>query len=196
MKDMLPVGEGYKQRTINAMNVAQSVRGIEMYAGSLGFSNPSQFLRMIPEGAIVLDNGSGSAVFVNELSSLRSDVSVVNLNPTFSQRDFRKNRVFPQTDIEIAALNPELPFKPESFDVTLDVFASVRFAAQVGASPLKMIDELIRVTKKGGLIAAGPMPMGVSLDEVEKHLSRKKGLRFTIRKGGISAIAAVLMERV
>lgn len=61
----------------------------------------------------------------------------------------------------VSGINPNLPFKDESFDCVFDSMASVFYSSNASTDE-KML-EIFRVAKHGGVIAVGPFMSGNSL---------------------------------
>lgn len=74
----------------------------------------------------------------------------------------------------VAAINPRLPFKNETFEVVLDAMASLYYGWDEEAKTT----EIVRVLKPRGFAAIGPVDRNGRTEMLEKHLSAFPGLSF------------------
>lgn len=167
--------KGYGRETVKAIDICQTSRGVKAYSLQLGFEKVTDFLDSLPKETSILDLGSGEGLFAKSLFLLRPDVTVVNVNPRSIDMDFRKlqknrfigsmnknnnysenmiNKAQERHDTRaVCGLNPHLPFKKESFDIVLDLMASIYYA-QI-SQYTDRLREISRVLKPGGKSAVG-----------------------------------------
>ncbi len=169
-----PVGEGYRRNTIRIIEGNQPYHGVSDYSRFLGFERVKDFLEFIPVKALVLDVGSGEGGLHEELPLFRSDIKVISLNPALAGYHFRKEF----GSFGLAALNPNLPFKDNSFDTIFDLLASIYHAKTYGVDEFTMVKEIVRVTKPGGRIALGPLYSNIKSFELQKVLVKTKTVEF------------------
>lgn len=169
--------------TSDVETIIDTSRGINGYASDLCFPRPDDLIEYITN-KVVLDNGSGNGGLSKECAARGIPTKIVSLNPspktdyTFGggrEPEKKHTKVlakydFPDIDSEnmqkahdkfaVAAIDQELPFRDEVFDVILDDRAFFYYARidQEGPpySKIKIeafkqgVSELIRVLKKGG----------------------------------------------
>ncbi len=186
-----PVGHGYGTDTQRVIDTYVSSRDIEEYRRNLGFENKESFLANIPQGAVLLDIGSGNNEFSRNMMDVRPDVKIFNLNPALADKT---NRLFSKrynnSSNDIAAINPGLPYKDASFDVVLDCMASIYRADPIFGmtreeSNLQKLKEVVRVLKPNGFAAVGPL---LREDEIAELVENSR------RIGGISVQKAKIIE--
>ncbi len=122
----------------------------------------------LPPGLVWLDDGCGDGSFTEVLLARQEPLSVVGVDPSSAQLDFARRRVGTAAVRFIEGDAQALPVPDTSIDAA--VMALVLFFLP---DPLKGVEELVRVTRPGGTIAAyhwdlagGGLPLQPILDAV------------------------------
>lgn len=99
----------------------------------------------IQQGQKVVDVGCGPGALTAELVGRGADVSAVDPSPPFVEAAKKR---YPDADVRQATAE-ELPFEDGEFDAAL-----AQLVVHFMADPLRGIQEMARVTRDGGVIAA------------------------------------------
>ncbi len=138
--------------------------------GSLVKSYEAQLIREFlnpSAGERILDAGCGTGVFTLEILSSGARVFGLDISIPMIQRARRKARGFPFRVLGGDLRN--LPFPHESFDKSLSITAS-EFIADME----RAMEELFRVTRRGGIIVVA------TLNRLSPWAERRKGRRHPI----------------
>lgn len=163
--------KGWDTHSISLSNPTEG-RALQEYEKQLNFN--SQELH----GKRILDIGSGiKDKFAREIKELGIDAEVVSLSPDYSIDKYSKNVsvAFPEGK-QIAGIGQSLPFADKSFDrvFALHVYEHI-FSNDI---LLRMLGEMVRILKPGGVAKIGPMedipgtfyPYKISTDDEKLRL--------------------------
>lgn len=155
------MGERSRERLSEARERHVSDRDIFEYSDELGIPITKEFL-----GENVLDLGSGKrATFAKEAAE--RGIRVFSLSPALIDRHYRnvlkealkEDKEFKKKmgKLFLAGLAQELPFKSNSFDSVLSVYAVPHFIKRDAKDQEDTFREIIRVLKPGGKAYLAPV---------------------------------------
>lgn len=146
--------ETYSKELTSSIDTPQVSTDLETFASTFRLSDKEGLLEGYPKDARVLMLGSGHGDLLSDIRETFPKARVMDLNPAFSDpnvvsREGRKNA--------LAAVNPQLPFLDESFEIVIDRMASIWYSYGDSKKIVERVVEILRVTKDGGTAYIGPM---------------------------------------
>lgn len=157
--------EKYIRGSIEPSFQPEGGRDLEKYENLLGFKRADLLKKD------VLDLGAGPEIkFAKQLNESGIEANVIELSPEFNEEKYRiKAKKFSAQTPIISALGQELPFKPNSFDVIVNLHV-VEWLSRI--DELKMFSEMARVLKDGGRAYIGTFTPYELPREFEKDLKK------------------------
>lgn len=165
----------FRRRLLDASEQRQAAsetdRCIGEYARTLGYVSDAELVAAL-RGKLVLDVGAGQGRFAQECAELAQPPRVVSVNPRYASPDSIRwsLQLVYSDDFEeiscshfirragdseqVAAFAHQLPFRPGSFDLVFDNFASLYYSQQPAEFAENLL-EMLRVLRPGGELRAG-----------------------------------------
>lgn len=182
---------GWNRDTIQHPRMPKGGRTIETYERILGFN------RKELENLKVLDLGCEPELkFSEELKKSGIHADVISLSPDFSDKKHARWAKAMNPDAKlVAAIGQELPFKDDSFDRVMGVSIHDHLPNPEAFS--KVVLEIIRILKDGGIAYFGPFQMmpfrekdrkffSEGINEAFQDLMASEDIRKAMEEGNIN----------
>jgi ubiquinone/menaquinone biosynthesis C-methylase UbiE len=135
-------------------------RPAEMLARRHGFKNLEQLANSLPEGAQILDVGSGASPFGREVAKRRPDITWVNFDYSYQDPSILEevSEDKPDNLTYVAGDATKLTdyFEPEQFDGVFSYWLMPHLSIDDKEPALKVAKGIFEVADKGAYISVGP----------------------------------------
>ncbi|MFO0970928.1 MAG: class I SAM-dependent methyltransferase [Candidatus Saccharimonadales bacterium] len=136
-------------------------RSADLIAEMHGYNDAKDFAASLPEGANVLDVGSGDSTFGKTIAELRPDISWTNFDYSYEDKEAlaRISEGAPENIEYVAGDATKLSelYEPETFDAVFSYWMMPHLSIDDMKPALDAAKSIFEVVKKGGLISIGPV---------------------------------------
>ncbi len=135
-------------------------RSADRIAKAHGYGGFSQFAHSLPQGAKVLDVGSGASPFGRKVAALRPDISWTNFDYSYHDpailEDISQDAPSNLQYIAGDATHLDQVFEPESFDAVFSYWMVPHLSLDDPQPARTAVRSMFDLTKKDGVISVGP----------------------------------------